>query len=56
MHVIIMNKCFNIISDNVKCFIFIGNNATPNIIQVAGVNYFAPPPKYDRKFVGMQYI
>ncbi|KDR21926.1 39S ribosomal protein L16, mitochondrial [Zootermopsis nevadensis] len=23
------------------------NNATPNIIQVAGVNYFAPPPKYD---------
>jgi hypothetical protein len=32
-----------------KFFILQGNNAAPNIVQVAGVKYFQPPPTYDRK-------
>jgi hypothetical protein len=30
-----------------------GNSSTPNIVQVAGVTYYPPPPTYDRKFVNL---
>jgi hypothetical protein len=32
-----------------KYILLTGNSSTPNIVQVAGVTYFPPPPTYDRK-------